>query len=97
MVLKQFHPHVFLTDIYFRFLISFGYYQYHTRDANRIYGVSCNPSDEWAPVAVVMREKGQSIRFLFELGVVHGRMSAVPRRFPKWYDDFIPQHWNSHF
>ncbi len=98
MVLRQLHPKQYLTDIYFRFFISFGYYQYRIRDLNRGDGHYVNNSDEWKKINDIMTLRGNSIKFLWKLQPTPGtKMMAVPRNWPQWYDDFRAPEWNDHF
>lgn len=99
MVLKwyMFHPYRFLNDIFYRFHISFGYFQYKTRDLHRDDGCWAANSPEWRDINRAIGVHTNRIRFLWYLKPVKGKMTALPRGFPKWFLDFEPQLWNDHF
>ena len=84
-----------LADAYYRLTISFGYFQCGIRDMERDGGIYTSHSDEWEKVEIALDQRRKRLFFLWEDVVRSGKEMTVPRRWPKWYNDFwVPYYTN---
>ncbi len=88
MVLKRNLIYDLLADIYYRLTISFGYFQCAIRDMDREGRRHSTHSPDWELIESVMNQHKTPLFFLWENVVRSGKPMTVPRRWPKWYNDF---------